>query len=313
MKNVSTLCIGLLLLGSSAQAQTLTPDYTPAPTPPAHSFKSHRGHEVLPQAGDWGLGISATSFLNYIGNLFNNSTVNGAPVFGDPNAPNAAFAVGNLGGVAVMGKYMHSSNMAYRIRFQANAGSVTNRNFVLKNVPTPDPLNPQFVEDKLTTSSVVVLLAPGFEKRRGDGRLQGFYGAEAILGATGQHKTYTYGNGFSKEVTAPTSTIDFSSGTGSNLLVRPVESNRGTSFLLGARGFAGVEYFFAAKMSLGGEVGYTLGFSTNGKGFTTTEQWYSGTSVVASATTKNYTSAGVQSFGIGLDNVNAGINLHFYF
>jgi hypothetical protein len=81
----------------------------------------------------------------------------------------------------------------------------------------------------------------------------------------------------------------------------------------GVRGFGGVEYFFAPKISLGGEIGYTIGFSTNGKGYTTRETLHTGTGSAVTVTTDNYTNSGLRSMGIGLDNVNAGINLHFYF
>jgi hypothetical protein len=66
-------------------------------------------------------------------------------------------------------------------------------------------------------------------------------------------------------------------------------------------------------MSLGGEIGYTLGFSTNGEGKTTTEGWNSGNSSVSTVTTKGYSNMGLQSWGLGVDNANAAINFNFYF
>ncbi len=307
MKNTLAIYAGLMLSGFTAFAQTEATETTASDT---HSFKSVHGHEVLPQKGDWGLGVSATGFLGYFGNLMNGN--NAAPTFNNANGP-SAFSIGNLGGMAVMGKYMRTSTLAYRVRFQANFGSVTNRNFVAKSLPTPDPLNPILVEDSRTTSSHVVLLSAGFEKRRGAGRLQGFYGAEAIVGTAGGKAVYSYGNGFSIDYPAPVTTTNFDNGNSSAVSTRTKENFSGTTMLFGARGFAGVEYFFAPRMSLGGEVGYTLGFSTNSKGYNTTEQWNSGGSTTATVTTDKYPNSGLRSFGAGLDNVNAGINLHFYF
>ncbi|MBX2905998.1 MAG: hypothetical protein KF744_08175 [Taibaiella sp.] len=309
MKNTLSICAALLLAGGTAFAQD---SENKAGAEKELSFKSVRGHEVLPQKGEWAIGISATGFLGYLGNMMNSSTFNNAPGFSVTTGPNA-FAIGNLGGMAVTGKYMKSATMAYRVRFQANAGSTTLRNNVLKSSLTPDPLNPQYVQDEMTTDAHVVLLGAGFEKRRGSSRLQGIYGAELLAGFSGSRTVYNYGNAMSLDFTAPVSTSDFANGTTTNMAVRQRENASGTSMLFGARAFAGVEYFIAPKISLGGEIGYTLGFSTNGKGYVSTEEWYSGTNTVANVTRDTYANRGLRSFGAGLDNVNAGLNLHFYF
>jgi hypothetical protein len=203
--------------------------------------------------------------------------------------------------------------MAYRFRFQANAGSVTHRNNVAKSMLTPDPLNPQFQEDQMTENSYVVMLGLGMEKRRGHGRVQGFYGAEVLVGCGGDSKSFAYGNAFDNNFNTPMSTTDFATGSTANVSARTKNSNGGMMFMVGARGFSGVEYFIAPKMSLGGEIGYTLGFSTHGKGFVETEEWNVATMKTTTVTTKQFSEAGLRSFGIGLDNFNAGINLHFYF
>lgn len=308
MKNIMIICAALLL-NEASFAQTAE---IKAPADKEMSFKSVHGHEVLPQQGEWALGISATGFLNYLGNVANGNTANNAPVFNSGNEANA-FAIGQLSGVALMGKYMKRADLAYRVRFMANAGSTDHRNNVLKSMPTPDPLNPIYTEDKVTNNSYTVLLGAGIEKRRGTGRVQGFYGGEVLVGAAGNNRTYAYGNGFDANYTTPMSTTDFSSGSSSYASSRTLASNSGTMVLFGARGFAGVEYFIAPKISLGGELGYTLGFSTNGKNSNVEETWNAPAGKVATITTENYRSNGLRSWGIGMDNVNAGVNLHFYF
>lgn len=277
-----------------------------------HSFKSAKGHEVLPQKGEWALGVSATGFLSYLGNIMNGNTMNGAPAFNVASGP-SAFAIGNIGGMAVTGKYMKSATLAYRVRFQANAGSTTFRNNVLKSTLTPDPLNPQYVQDEMITDAHVVLLGAGFEKRRGSSRVQGLYGAELLAGIAGSKTVYNYGNAMSIDFPAPVSTTDFMTGGTANLGTRTRETYSGMTAMFGARGFAGVEYFIAPKFSLGGEIGYTLGFSTSGKGYVSSETWYTGTMSAANVTRDTYPNRGMRSFGAGLDNINAGINLHFYF
>ncbi len=304
MKKTITLLTASLAIASSSFAQTDT----------GHSFKSVRGHEVLPQEKEWALGISASGFLGYIGNLMNGSSSNPGFGFNSANTP-TPFALGtlNVGGVALSGKYMKTATLAYRVRFMANVGSNTYRNNVLKSLTTPDPLKPVYVEDNMTMSARFVLLGAGFEKRRGNGRLQGFYGAEAIVGTSGSKTTYKYGNSFSTDFPAPVATYDFNSGADSVQSFRKNESTSGTSFLFGARGFGGVEYFFAPKISLGGEIGYTLGFSTNGKASEVGEFWDPVGSKKNTIKTTNYDNSGLRSIGAGLDNINAGINIHFYF
>jgi hypothetical protein len=60
-------------------------------------------------------------------------------------------------------------------------------------------------------------------------------------------------------------------------------------------------------------MGYTMGYSSNGKGTVVTETWNAPVKDKATITNDNYSASGLRSWGIGLDNVNAGINMHFYF
>lgn len=49
------------------------------------AFTNKRGVQLLPQSGDWGLGVNAVPFLNYLGNSFNASSSNSVS-FGFLNA-----------------------------------------------------------------------------------------------------------------------------------------------------------------------------------------------------------------------------------
>lgn len=294
-----------LLSFSSLMAQTET------------SFKSKNGHEVLPKAGEWSLGLSATPFLQYAGNLFSGSTsTNAAPAANNANAPFIQQLGNNLGGVAVVGKYMKTANFAYRVRFQANVYSNTYNNFVTANSLTPNPLLPEFAEDKQVVNTNAFLLGAGFEKRRGTGRLQGIYGAELIVGFNSSKESMTYGNAMDADFNAPQSTnFNTGGGVGGSFAAsnRVIERDLGASFFMGARGFVGVEYFIAPKISLGAEVGYTLGFQLNGQQRFVNETFDGGNNQAVNVESKTYRNQGLRSFGMGLDNVNAGLNLFFYF
>lgn len=278
-----------------------------------YSFKSKNGHEVLPQAGEWAIGISATSFLQYFGNTLNGTLGQAAPTTQYANGPsNQIF--GNLGGVAFMGKYMVSASTAYRVRFQANYVSTVNRGYSLKSNAINNPLLPEFVEDKQNLNTSAFLLAGGIEKRRGSGRLQGVYGAEVLLGLTNQNADYEYGNAIDANFNNPASTA-FGNLLGGTGLAgsRPVEEEIATRFFGGVRGFIGVEYFIAPKISLGAELGYSVGFQTQGTSRRVDETFDAGALKAVNVERKNYGSNTLRSWGLGLDNTNAGINMMFYF
>lgn len=277
------------------------------------SFISKNGHEVLPQAGEWAIGFSASSFLNYTGNLLNGTTNNSAAVFSNANTPTIS-TLGNLGGISAMGKYMKRADLAYRVRFQASATSNSRYNYVEKNNLVPNPLLPEYAEDKQTAYNNAFLLGLGMEKRRGTSRLQGVYGAELILGFVNDRNEYTYGNDMDVNFNNPWSTTNFVAGTSAQISSRVIEEDLGYQFFAGARGYIGAEYFFAPKMSIGAEVGYTLGFQTNGEVSIVSEQYDSGNlTAVNVESLKRYKNGGLTSFGVGLDNFNAGLNLFVYF
>lgn len=282
----------------------------------ASSVKSKRGEEVLPKAGDVGLGISATPFLQYVGRLFTGG--NNAPTFG-----NAAHPINNtnlpfLGGFAAPGnaiwyKRMIDDNTAHRVRLQFDFSKTRQRFTTAANNPTPDPLNPTFVEEKTITKNASVLLGLGMEKRRGSTRLQGVYGAELLVGFYNQNTVNEYGNAISVEFDNPATNLPqpviapFGAAN-----ARVLENDPGKTFFLGARLFAGVEYFFLPKMSLGGEIGYTAGIARTGMSSTTYEYFDTATQTVQERTIESRNGT-IDGYGIGLDNIGANINLFFYF
>ena len=302
----------LILIAAFAAAGFMQANAQEKPAKAAGSFISKNGHEVLPQAGEWALGFSASSFLGYTGNLLNGNTANAAPAFNNASAPTIN-TLGNLNGIAVMAKYMKRADLAYRVRFQANAYTNSRYNYVAKNNLVPNPLLPEYVEDKQTINNSAFLIGLGVEKRRGTSRLQGVYGAEIILGFVTEGRNYTYGNDMDVNFNAPVSTTNFVSGTSAAVSSRVLSEDLGYQFFAGARGYIGAEYFFAPKMSLGAEVGYTLGFQTNASQSFVNETYDSGNLTAVNVETKRYGNSGLNSFGIGLDNLNAGLNLFVYF
>lgn len=271
----------------------------------AQEMVSKKGTPILPEAGDYAIGINAVPFFNYAGNLLNGCAFNASPTWTWINNQ------------VITGKYFVDANTAYRFKLRLGLGSANDKKLVADQTATTTPAQ---VEDKMTISHTDVVLGLGLEKRRGKGRVQGIYGAEAqILLAMGKTK-YTYGNAINATYNAPLSYCWVDNVAplpvpcpGAGLATTRVTENKaGMTLGVGARAFVGVEYFFAPKISLGGEFGWGLNFTSTGKGKKTEEGWMLNTTAAAVGTLETET-GGSGAFGIDTDNPYAAINIMFYF
>ncbi|MFB1021914.1 MAG: hypothetical protein QMC40_04045 [Vicingaceae bacterium] len=241
---------------------------------------SKKGVPILPEAGDWAIGFDASSLLNYGGNLLNGNTNNGLAPMGDINAN------------TIYGKYFVDANKAYRGMLRLGFGTTNNDSLVADiAAQIADPSSTATVEDEVKTSSFNITVGGGMEYRRGKGRLQGVYGPVAMISLGTSGTENTYGNAISAN----------------NAVTRTTETKAGSTFGLAIGGFGGVEYFFAPKMSLGAEIGWTIALNTTGVGESTSEAW-DGTAVVSTTIETGGSSA------FGLDTrPNANITLNFHF
>ncbi|MBL7935092.1 MAG: hypothetical protein JNM51_04705 [Bacteroidia bacterium] len=283
----------------------------------AQDLTSKKGEPFLPEAGDYAIGIDATPFLNYVGNFFGKNVAN--------NAPTWNFANTNL---TITGKSFKDANTAYRASI--NLGFANNGGKIMvtdRSVTTPPtyPTLPTQVENKYKSSSTSIGLSAGIEKRRGKTRLQGVYGAEVGLGINTSGSKYTYGNALSVSATNPVGVSTSGDGMNGNANIttdsygnsaRVTKVKNGLAFSFGVRAFVGAEYFVAPKVSIGGEFGWGLGLSINGKSTTSLESIGGTTPAVG---TQEREGAKSSSFVLGTDNKNAffgpaaslRLNLHF--
>jgi len=118
-KQITTAAMALILGLFTANAQDLT---------------SKKGEPILPEEGDWGLGIDATPFLNYFGNFFGKTANNNAPTFD--------FLTGNQ---TIVVKYFKDATTAYRGAIRLGFGSNSTTGLVQQD-GQPDPTIT--VEDK---------------------------------------------------------------------------------------------------------------------------------------------------------------------
>lgn len=254
----------------------------------AQDLVSKKGEPYLPVAGDYSVSIDATPFLNYFGNLFSN----------DGNvAPTWEF----LGNQTIVGRYFVEDKKAYRGILRIGLNSASENAFIGKDGATAPtfPALPELVEDQRTNSNTNIAVGAGMEWRRGSTRLQGYYGADAMIGFSSSGSSFSYGNELKDNNNIGQITTDF----GNNIVTdtygnaaRVTSRSNGSTFMIGVRGFAGVEYFILPKISFGGEFGWGIGFSSTGTSKTEIES-RNGTTLG----TQTIENGGGSSFGLDTD------------
>ncbi len=262
----------------------------------AEPLKGKNGQLILPETGDIGLGVNMIPLFNWFGNAFNNNPNN---QFADDNKFFTTF-----GNQVLMGKYFLSEKTALRVNFGFNANSVTNRIYVQDDASN-DPLD--MVTDTWKNDNGRYTLALGYEMRRGKGRIQGYDGGDLMLNFTNNTNTYSYGNGHSSTNSIPTSS-DFGNNLNGNQ--RVLDNTGNASFGIGVRGFVGVEYFVAPKLSLGCEFGWGIMVENTFKSMVSSEYYEAATGDVMIQNTEN---AGNTNVNVGVDNLNGAVFMMFYF
>jgi len=252
---------------------------------------SKKGEAYLPEAGDWAVGFDAAPFLNYAGNMFNNGT--------NTNVLNASWANGNAG-QTLMGKYFKDENTAYRGQFRLGMGG-TSATTIQDSASASPMANTGALENEVSTSNgFSFVVGAGLEKRKGNTRIQGYYGGDLLIGFFG---------GSSVENTYGFAMDSLNVQQGDATSGRTLESNNGSTFNIGLEGFVGVEWFVAPKVSLGAEYRYGFNMSSLGEGETTSETWNAADQKAETNTVKTGTSG-----NWGFDTANrASINIMFHF
>ncbi len=275
----------------------------------AQDLTSKKGEPILPEAGDWAISMSADPIFTFLGNAFNGTQ--------DHAGPNTSF----LGQQTIIGKKFIDEKNAYRVIVRLGFTSVNNKNLVIDDAQTGSTINfpdqQARVEDKRSQKNTHVALGLGKEMRRGKTRLQGYYGADALIWVSAASTKYKYGNVMSDanvasttgstQTTTPTSTNwtvinpDGSFGT-TAAASRPIKQKDGLVFGIGVRAFIGAEYFLLPKISVGAEYGWGIGYQLKTKGKVTTEEGGGTPNSVAEIEREV---AGASTFGFDTD-INQG-------
>jgi len=244
-----------------------------------------------PEAGDWVIGFDAAPILNYVGNMFNGT---------QNNSFNSDFVSNDN---ILFGKYYKDATTAYR-------GSLRILNYSVKqdilNDTSTVSYMPSYLTDVTKESGSLIQIGAGLEKRKGEGRFQGYYGGELIITLGGATKSST-------EYSTALTLDNIANGSASN--DRILSSNTAGGFGLGIRGFAGVEYFIFPKISLGAEFGWGFGIQTTGEAETVTEIYDFVDAAATTATTFEVTTmtAKNSTMAIDTDNMGGKVKLLFHF
>ena len=208
-----------------------------------------KGAQILPETGDWAISVKADPFIAFATNLVTGFA-------GAADGSSVAFNQYQEDQTLVFKKFTSNTTAD---RFIVNFGHTSNTSIaaVAELDDNGLAIADQFVDNKSRVRTSHIGLGYGKEFRKGAGRLQGYYGADAMLFLQGGSTTNTYGNDITRTQES----------------ARLLKSKAGLTLGLGARGFLGAEYFFAPKMSLGAEFGYGLSVYSQGAGKSNTETW----------------------------------------
>ncbi len=269
---------------------------------------SKKGEPFLPEAGEYAIGVDAAPFLFYLGNMFS------------PNGNQAPGTAFNNPELAISLKIFRRADLANRAKIRLGFMSDTWNGY---QPEFSDVATDNVVKDSYNRTVTNIYVSYGVEKRKGQTRIQGFYGIEGGVGlATESHK-FNYGNAIENNNQVPTRTEyelvfqDPSAETQTNFADNNafiISHNTGPRFTVGARAFVGAEIFIFPKVSLGLEFGLGAMVAVRGKSKVESESWTiptgGGSETLVSKITQH---GGHTSIGIDTDNTRGSINLNFHF
>ena len=230
----------------------------------AQEIKSKKGENYLPEAGDWAISFNANGVFKYLGNAFNGKLDNEAPSFSSPN-----------GNAFVVKKFI-TDKSAYRV--------VVELGYISGNQISPN-LNDNKI-DNIKVSTFNLTLGVGKEWRKGKTRLQGFYGADALV-------TMQSGSQEGSEKNATT-----------GVFLKSYKLEVAPYYGVAVQGFIGGEYFIFPKFSLGAQYTYRVGFNNGGNQTYTTKEGNNEPQTFDFGKTSNYN---IGSMGVPFIN----LTLHF--
>ena len=276
-----------------------------------------KANHDLPEEGDWAVSVSAVPILRYIGQFFNGTNGNQINQFGgDPYLVNQANIQLLNPVVSLSLKYMLADDWALRVNAGWLYNNVTTRVYAPDDAALQvDPLSEAKVIDTRFVHQNGVSLMVGAEKRVGKRNIQGIFGAGLLYAMQMQVTTYAYGNAITEFNQSPSVGLAGTAPAGVNNAFTSLRylnnQTAGCNNYAGAVLIAGVEWFVAPKISLGGEVNVAAIYSWNAPTHYTAEGYNHVNGAVEQWTQVQTPSSSGFSFGTG--NIGANLSVNFYF
>ena len=217
--------------------------------------------------------------------------------------------------MTIYGKMFKDESTAYRAKLRIGFGSNTTSNIF----DTSNTTLTGEVTDEMKSSYFNLTIGGGIEKRRGNTRIQGFYGGEVLISIGSSSTEYTYGDNSKGSTTGgdlyqAEYTTDFVTGATTTGGERDLKMSNGSTMQIGLRGFAGVEWFVSPKVSVAAEYGWGLAMTSQGDGELDTEEYAISTGDTdESLIQRKHTTGGTSAFGIDTDNNGGVITIFFHF
>lgn len=267
-----------------------------------------------PIAGERALGVTLNPITNFFGNLFNGTSGNNLnDLQGESIQDPYTIAAGYTNTASIMGKYMLSESTALR----ANIGFefIKSKNCLYSQDDKEVALNPLSeaqVVDIQKISQRGASLSLGYEKRFGQGRVQGFVSGSALYAFYAQRANITYGNAITESNQTPTDAFSFTTSTTTMPFARITKAFGATpSHTAGFVGGIGAEYFLVEKVSIGAEVNVYLLYNWSSEEYAEYEGFNVYTNSVATYT--DVFSPKSSNFEFSTKNIGANLFMNFYF
>ena len=271
--------------------------------------------EYLPEAGDFAISVSANPFINFVGNIFNNTVNQAIGTFGgdpydvvDINQPAPA--------VSIAGEYMLTDELGLRV----NLGWIHDANTQNDYVPDDAELKNNPLSGKKLTDSFITRRSGGsfsaaIEYRVGKRRVQGVFSAGLMYAFSYDRTKYTYGNAITEINQNPSAAFQHSEVAqvpdGFSSMRYLSKFNDSPSNYAGLILSAGIEWFVAPKVSIGGEVNISALYNWTKATYYTGEGFNTISNAVETWTELESPSSHGFSFGTG--NIGSNLSVTFYF
>lgn len=266
---------------------------------------------ILPQQGDWAVGINVIPLFRYVGNAFNGNTDNdieylgGEPFIKTEDWNNR----GLMPDVSIQGKYMLTDEFGLRANIGLMVKSRHDKRYVDDDKAlVTDPMSENKLIDEAVNRRNGMSIMLGGEYRKGKRRVQGVFGAGLLFAFQNDKTTYSYGNQISSVNQQPSSAFAGVYNDGYRTIT---DNGMASDYFAGITTSVGVEWFIAPKISIGAEVNLSAYFIMHGQQYREYEGYNTATGNIDSRI--DIVSPKTNEFYLGTESLGGSLNMTFYF